>query len=54
MNKEQLELKLAEYTDKYTKVMKLLQEYEIISHKLQGAIETIDNLLKEIVKENKE
>jgi len=54
MNKEQLDLKLADYTDKYKKVMQMLQEYEILAQKLQGAIEAIDNLLKDLEKENKE
>ena len=54
MNKEQLELKMTEYTDKYNKVVKSLQEHEILAQKLQGAIEAIDNLIKDLDKENKE
>ncbi len=54
MNREELENKLKEYTDKYKKVLQALQEYEILAQKLQGAIEAIDGLLKELDKENKE
>lgn len=54
MNREELELKLKEYTDKFRKVQQTLQEYEILAHKLQGAIETIEGLLKEVDKKNKE
>lgn len=54
MNKEQLQLKLTEYTDKYKKVTQALQEYDILAQKLQGAIEAITNLLQELDKENKE
>jgi hypothetical protein len=54
MNKEQLELKLTEYTEKYKKVIKGLQDHEILAQKLQGAIEAIEGLLKDLDKENKE
>lgn len=49
--KEELELKLSEYTDKLKKVTQMLQEYEIIAHKLQGAIEALDDMLKNLDKE---
>lgn len=54
MNKEQLELKMTEYTNKYKQVLKSLQEHEILAQKLQGAIEAMEDLLKELDKENKE
>jgi hypothetical protein len=54
MEKELLQSKLTEYTNKYNQVIKSLQEHEILAQKLQGAIEAIDNLLKELDTENKE
>ena len=54
MNREELDVKFKEYTDKYKKVLQAIQEYEILAHKLQGAIEALDGLLKDLDKENKE
>jgi hypothetical protein len=41
MNKEQLEKKIAEYTQ-------LQQQYLILSYKYEGAIEALNILLKEL------
>lgn len=53
MNKEQLELKLTEYTEKYKKVIQAIQEYEVLANKLQGAMEAVNGFLQEMDKENK-
>jgi hypothetical protein len=50
---EQLEEKLKLFTDRYKKLSEQINEHIILSKKLEGAIEAINLLIKEI-KEKKE